>query len=116
MEEQPSTDDGDMGKLPATYTPEQVAAHLGCSPRKLRSLAREFGCCSIVGNRMTLTERDVHALMEACRPKPTARAPAPAGGKRSKPALSDYERLLIERGRQEGLREAARRQRQPAKP
>lgn len=114
MEEQPSADDGGKEELPAAYTPEQVAAHLGCSPRKLRSLAREFDCCSIVGNRMTLTERDVHALMEACRPKPTARAPA--GAKRGKPALSDYERLLIERGRQEGLREAARRQRQPAKP
>jgi hypothetical protein len=116
MEEQPSADDGGIGKLPAAYTPEQVAAHLGCSPRKLRSLAREFGCCSIVGNRMTLTEKDVLSLMEACRPKPTAQAPEGAGRARGKAALSDYERLLIERGRQEGLKEAARRQRRSMKP
>lgn len=116
MEEHPSADDCGIAKLPAAYTPEQVAAHLGCSPRKLRSLAREFGCCSIVGNRMTLTEKDVLSLMEACRPKPTARAPEGGGSTRGKPALSDYERLLIERGRQEGLREASRRRRQPVKP
>ena len=51
--------------LPATTTPEALAKRLNWSPRRVRDLARRIGACRILGNRMTLTEEDVRAIMEA---------------------------------------------------
>lgn len=60
--------------LPAVYTPEDVAAHLGVSERTLREMARQLGACRMFGNRMILTAGDVQLIMEA------ARCPTPSTG------------------------------------
>lgn len=64
--------------LPRFFTPEEVAKHFGWSPRNIRAKAREIGACSILGNRMVMTEADVSRLLDATRPV----------------ADSDYQRLL----------------------
>jgi hypothetical protein len=78
--------------LPANYTPEEIATHFGWSPRKLRALAREIGACSVVGNRMILTDKDVALLLEASRPKPAAIVA---------PAVGSYAELVKLRARNE---------------
>ncbi|WJR67180.1 hypothetical protein QTA58_00095 [Neorhizobium sp. CSC1952] len=54
-------------ELPAVFSPEEVAAHFGWSPRRLRAKAREIGACRVLGNRMVLTAEDVDAILEASR-------------------------------------------------
>lgn len=66
----------EAGGLPAVYTPEEVAKHIGWSPRKLRAFAREIGACRVLGNRMVLTRKDVEAILEASRPAPVPSRPA----------------------------------------
>lgn len=51
-------------------TPAEVAATLGCTERRVRRLARDHGCCRIIGSRMMFTDEDVTALLEAAKPKP----------------------------------------------
>ncbi|MBY3590633.1 hypothetical protein HJA87_12165 [Rhizobium bangladeshense] len=65
--------------LPEIYSPDDVAKHFGWSPRRLRSLARQIGACSIVGNKMILTEADVQLILEKSRPE-TVIAPPKATG------------------------------------
>lgn len=60
-----------MNSLPHIFTPEQVADHIGWSPRKLREFARGLGACRVLGNRMVLTQQDIDAIMEASRPCPS---------------------------------------------
>lgn len=77
-----------MTALPNVFTPEQVASHVGWSPRKLREFAREIGACRILGNRMVLTQSDIDAILEASRPCPSPSTSAPAGKSTTIAALS----------------------------
>jgi hypothetical protein len=63
--------------LPSVFTPEQVAAHFGWSPRLLRQKVREIGACRIMGNRMVMTEADIALLLDATRP--TGKRDTPVG-------------------------------------
>lgn len=56
--------------LPKVYTPEEVAAHFGWSPRQVRKTAREIGACRVIGNRMVMTSEDVDRLLAHTRPTP----------------------------------------------
>ena len=69
-----------MPKLPDFTTPEDLARHLGWSPRRIRMAARQLGACRIMGNRMILTMADVDAIMEASRPCPSRSANAAVSG------------------------------------
>ncbi len=60
-----------LAALPEVFEPEEVAKHLGWSPRRLREFARGLGACRILGNRMLLTQADIDAIMEASRPCPS---------------------------------------------
>lgn len=66
----PNTTSGVLMTLPRFYTPEEIGKHFGWSPRRIRSIARENGICSIVGNRMIMTEAHLEALLELAKPKP----------------------------------------------
>lgn len=57
-----------MTEPPEMFTPSDLAHRWGVSERKLRSLAREHGCCRIVGNRMRFTLADVEAFSTAIKP------------------------------------------------
>jgi len=59
--------------IPSFTTPDEFAAHFGWSPRKVRSMARKLGACRIVGNKMIMLKEDVEQLLEATKPKPTAK-------------------------------------------
>ena len=60
-----------MVNLPDLITPEELAAHAGWSPRRIRQIARDLGQCRVVGNKMLLSQQDVDAIMEATRPCPS---------------------------------------------
>ncbi len=77
-----------MTALPTIFTPEQVASHIGWSPRKLREFAREIGACRILGNRMVLTLSDIDAILEASRPCPSPPKSVPAAKSATIAALS----------------------------
>lgn len=47
-----------MVQMPQTISPEELARHMGWSPRRVKALARRIGACRIMGNRMTLTHTD----------------------------------------------------------
>lgn len=64
--------------LPDTVTPEELAAQLGWSLRRLKAFARQIGACRILGNRMALTKADVEAILEESRPCPSKSTGAPA--------------------------------------
>ncbi len=59
-----------MVALPSTIAPEELARHMGWSLRRVKALARRIGACRIMGNRMTLTQADVDAILEESRPCP----------------------------------------------
>lgn len=50
-------------ELPKVITPEEVAAHFGWSARKVRELAKRYGTCHVLGNRMILTQSDVDEML-----------------------------------------------------
>src|SRR6478752_2485106 len=90
--------------LPTIFTPEQVAVHIGWSPRKLREFARGLGACRIMGNRMVLTQQDVDAILEASRPCPSPSTSAGTSGTTAEPLKgSDYAELLAVRSGQKQL-------------
>ena len=53
--------------LPRYTTPDELAKHLGWSPRRVRSIAKRLGVARALGNRMILLQQDVDAIMEASR-------------------------------------------------
>ncbi len=53
-----------------SFTPEEIAAKFGWSPRHVRKLARQIGACRLLGNRMVLLAEDVQALLDATKPEP----------------------------------------------
>jgi hypothetical protein len=55
--------------LPKFYTPEEIGKHFGWSPRRIRSIVREHGLCSIVGNRLIMTDAHLEALLEITKPR-----------------------------------------------
>lgn len=69
--------------LPQSFTPEQVAAHFGWSPRKLREIARSIGACTVIGNKMTLTEIHVNEILEANRWRSSSPSEAATGKSRA---------------------------------
>ncbi len=66
--------------LPQTFTPEELAEHMGWSPRRVRETARRLAACRIVGNRMVLVQEDVDAIIEASKPCPLQSTNATGGG------------------------------------
>ena len=81
---------------PEFTTPEEFAAHMGWSARRIRQIAREHGACRIVGNRMVLTKEDIDVIMEAARPKPTK--PKEMRESPASVTLEDYElKKLLDR-------------------
>lgn len=82
-------------QLPKFVTPEQLAQHLGWSPRRLRQLARELGACRLSGNRMILLEADVDAIMAATKLPPTESPKTTTAQNEDMTLLNtDYEDLL----------------------
>src|SRR5262249_31216232 len=53
--------------FPKYTTPDELAKHLGCSPRRVRSFARRLGVARVLGNRVILLQQDIDAIMEATR-------------------------------------------------
>jgi hypothetical protein len=53
--------------LPKYTTPDELAKHLGCSARRVRSFARSLGVARVLGNRVILLQEDIAAIMEATR-------------------------------------------------
>lgn len=80
------------------FTPEDIAAKFGWSPRHIRKLAREIGACRLMGNRMVLLPDDVQAILEATKPCPSPSTNAAKSGTTGArlPAVS-YATLLARR-------------------
>lgn len=70
-------------ELPKIFSPEDVAKHLGWSPRKVREKARQIGACHVLGNRMIMTAADVEKLLDATKPAPAPRKEIPVAVQRS---------------------------------
>src|SRR6185312_4782276 len=87
-----------MTALPDITTPEELAKHLGWSPRRVRSLARGIGACRVLGNRMVLTPDDVGAIMEATCPSKSTGA-GRSGTIAGRLPVGDYEALRAQRTR-----------------
>lgn len=51
--------------------PAELAKDLGWSEKRLRSLAKRLGACSVLGNRMILLPRHVELIMKAVEPCPS---------------------------------------------
>lgn len=76
------------------YTPEDIAAKFGWSPRHIRKLAREIGACRLMGNRMVLLSDDVQAILEASKPCPSQSTSAVKSGTSGvRLPVRDYEGL-----------------------
>jgi hypothetical protein len=96
---------------PSVITPNALAKQLGCSPRRIRQLARDIGACRLFGKTMVLLPEDVQAILEAAKPEPKQPRATQV------PLLNtDYEDLvrLRERQKREELRK--RRQRRKLSP
>ena len=80
--------------LPETISPEELAQHMGWSPRRVKALARKLAACRIMGNRMALTQADVDVILEASRPCPSNSKSAVKSGTTPAPLPGgDYEAL-----------------------
>lgn len=77
--------------LPHVYTAAEVAAHIGCNERRLRSLARSIGACREIGKTLVLTEGDVQAILEATRSCPSSSTSAVPDGWQIVPKIATEE-------------------------
>ena len=57
-----------MTVLPDFTTPDELAVALGCSPRRIRQVARAMRACRVFGKRMILLKCDVEVVAAACEP------------------------------------------------
>lgn len=57
-----------MNTVPEFTTPDELAVALGCSPRRVRQVARALRACRILGKRMILLKVDVEVVAAACEP------------------------------------------------
>ena len=82
--------------------PDDLAAALGCSPRRIREMARHIGACRLFGKTMVLLPDDVAAILEAARPRPLASTAWPTTRTTAAPLPEgDFAELLKLRERQE---------------
>jgi hypothetical protein len=65
--------------LPAVYTPQQVASHLGWTERFVRNEAVRLGACRGSGQRMRLLDEDVKKILEANKCPSTSSSVAASG-------------------------------------
>lgn len=54
--------------LPPTTNPEELAKHLGASPRTVAEKVRELGCYRKIGSTVVMLAEDVETFLEATRP------------------------------------------------
>jgi hypothetical protein len=85
--------------LPTYTTPDELADHLGWSPRRVRSLARGLGVARVMGNRIVLLPQDVEAIMEASRCRSKSTSVVKSGTSEARLPDGDYEALRGQRAR-----------------
>lgn len=86
--------------LPNHISPDDLAAHMGWSPRRVRKLAKAIGACRVMGNSMALTDDDVKAILEASKPCPSSSTSAGTSGTTGAPLPGgSYEELRAQRAR-----------------
>lgn len=85
--------------LPAYTTPDELAKHLGWSPRRVRSLARGLGVARVMGKSMVLLPQDVEAIMEASRCHSNSTSAVKSGTSGAQSMDGSYEALQKQRAR-----------------
>ena len=79
--------------MTAEIRPEELAERWGCSPRRLRKVARDLGACRVLGKAMWLTADDVQVLQEALKCPSRSTGAARSGTTAAPLPVGDYEAL-----------------------
>ena len=83
--------------IPETTTPDDLAAKLGASPRRVKDEVRALGCYCKVGRKVIMREHHVEAFMEAMECHSGSTGAAKSGTTKARFPEGDYEALQAQR-------------------